>query len=155
MPLSEDEQRILHQIEQQFYESDPDFAYNVSQTSLYRHAFRNIKWAALGLVAGLVFLLLTLSVHVLLAFTGFLMMLACAFVIERTSRVPCGPRKSVSASAAQASVCGTVSAAASASNRSFPSGRNADRRVERGSARGRLFSGRGASALDPTTPPWL
>ena len=32
MPLSEDEQRILHQIEQQFYESDPDFAYNVSQT---------------------------------------------------------------------------------------------------------------------------
>jgi hypothetical protein len=86
MPLSEDEQRILHQIEQQFYESDPDFAYNVSQTSLYRHAFRNIKWAALGLVAGLVFLLLTLSVHVLLAFTGFLMMLACAFVIERNAR---------------------------------------------------------------------
>ena len=67
MPLSEDEQRILHQIEQQFYESDPDFATS-QQTWLYRHAFRNIKWAALGLVAGLVFLLLTLSVHLLLAF---------------------------------------------------------------------------------------
>ena len=26
MPLSEDEQRILHQIEQQFYESDSAFA---------------------------------------------------------------------------------------------------------------------------------
>jgi hypothetical protein len=86
MPLSEDEQRILHQIEQQFYESDPDFAYSVSQTTLYRHAFRNIKWAALGLVAGLVFLLLTLQIHVLLAFVGFLIMLGSALVIERNAR---------------------------------------------------------------------
>ena len=86
MPLSEDEQRILHQIEQQFYESDPAFAQSVSQNSLYRHAFRNIKWAALGLIAGLAFLLATLQVHVLVAFTGFLIMLACAFVIERNAR---------------------------------------------------------------------
>jgi hypothetical protein len=86
MPLSEDEQRILSQIEQQFYESDPAFAQSVSQNSLYRHAFRNIKWAALGLVAGLAFLLATLQVHVLVAFSGFLVMLACAFVIERNAR---------------------------------------------------------------------
>ena len=86
MPLSEDEQRILHQIEQQFYESDPAFAQSVSQNSLYRHAFRNIKWAALGLVGGLAFLLATLQVHVLIAFAGFLLMLACAFVIERNAR---------------------------------------------------------------------
>ena len=86
MPLSEDEQRILHQIEQQFYESDPAFAQSVSQNSLYRHAFRNIKWAALGLVLGLAFLLATLQVHVLVAFAGFLAMLACAFVIERNAR---------------------------------------------------------------------
>lgn len=86
MPLSEDEQRILSQIEQQFYESDPAFAQSVSQNSLYRHAFRNIKWAALGLVGGLAFLLATLQVHVLVAFCGFLMMLACAFVIERNAR---------------------------------------------------------------------
>ena len=86
MPLSEDEKRILHQIEQQFYESDPAFAQSVSQNSLYRHAFRNIKWAALGLVGGLAFLLATLQVHVLVAFSGFLLMLACAFVIERNAR---------------------------------------------------------------------
>jgi Protein of unknown function (DUF3040) len=86
MPLSEDEQRILSQIEQQFYESDPAFAQSVSQNSLYRHAFRNIKWAALGLVGGLAFLLATLQVHVLVAFCGFLAMLACAFVIERNAR---------------------------------------------------------------------
>jgi uncharacterized membrane protein YgcG len=87
MPLSEDEQRILHQIEQQFYESDPDFARGVSKTTLYRHAFRNIKWAVLGLIVGLAFLLVTLSVHVLVAFLGFLAMLVAAFVIERNARV--------------------------------------------------------------------
>ena len=70
MPLSEDEQRILHQIEQQFYESDPAFAQSVSQSTLYRHAFRRIKWAALMLVLGLVFLVFTLHIHFALAFVG-------------------------------------------------------------------------------------
>jgi hypothetical protein len=86
MPLSEDEQRILNQIEQQFYESDPGFASAVRDTTLYRHALRKVKWAALGLVAGLVFLVATLQVHVLVAFIGFLVMLGCAFVIERNLR---------------------------------------------------------------------
>ena len=41
MPLSEDEQRILRQIEEQFYESDPKFAQQVGTSSIYRHALRN------------------------------------------------------------------------------------------------------------------
>ena len=86
MPLSEDEQRILHQIEQQFYESDPAFAQSVSQSTLYRHAFRRIKWSALMLVLGLIFLVFTLHIHFALAFVGFLIMLAAAFVIERNVR---------------------------------------------------------------------
>ena len=86
MPLSEDEQRILHQIEQQFYESDPEFAQSVSQTTLYRHAFRRVKWAALMLVAGLVFLVATLQINFLLAFVGFVIMLTAAFVIEKNAR---------------------------------------------------------------------
>lgn len=86
MPLSEDEKRILHQIEQQFYESDPEFAQSVSQTSLYRYAFRTIKWAALGFVASLAFLLFTLRVHFAVAFLGFLGMLVATFVIERNAR---------------------------------------------------------------------
>ncbi|HYX44684.1 MAG TPA: DUF3040 domain-containing protein, partial [Acidimicrobiales bacterium] len=56
MPLSEDEQRILHEIEQQFYESDPAFAREVGKTTLYRHAGRNLKWAALGFICGFVLL---------------------------------------------------------------------------------------------------
>ncbi|HTN81861.1 MAG TPA: DUF3040 domain-containing protein [Acidimicrobiales bacterium] len=86
MPLSEDEQRILHQIEQQFYESDPDFARSVSQTTIYRHAFRNIKWAVLLFLGGVVMLLLTLSVHFLLAFVGVVIMLVALLIIERNAR---------------------------------------------------------------------
>ena len=86
MPLSEDEQRILNQIEQQFYESDPAFAQQVSQTTLYRHAFGRVKWGILGLVVGLAFLIATLQVSVLLSLLGFLFMLMSAFVIERNVR---------------------------------------------------------------------
>lgn len=86
MPLSEDEQRILRQIEEQFYESDPKFAQQVGSASLYRHALRKVRWAALTLVIGLVFLIATLQVHFLLSFVGFLVMLGSAFVIERNLR---------------------------------------------------------------------
>ena len=90
VPLSEDEQRILQEIEQQFYANDPDFAREVGSTSLYRHAGRNLKWAAAGFVAGIVLLVGTLSVSVmgipLLAFAGFLVMLGSAFVFERNLR---------------------------------------------------------------------
>ncbi|NBT36841.1 MAG: DUF3040 domain-containing protein [Actinobacteria bacterium] len=81
MPLSEDEQRILRQLEQQL-ETDKEFAQNVSQSGLYRHAVRTVRWAALGMVASLGFTIATLQVHFALAFLGFLGMLACAVVIE-------------------------------------------------------------------------
>ena len=87
MPLSEDEQRILKQIEEQFYTDDPKFAQQVGAASLYRHALRRIRWGAAGVVAGLVFLVATLQVHFMLSFVGFLAMLACAFVIERNARI--------------------------------------------------------------------
>ncbi|HAF67718.1 MAG TPA: DUF3040 domain-containing protein, partial [Acidimicrobiaceae bacterium] len=34
MPLSDDEQRILHEIEKEFYDSDPEFAREVGETTL-------------------------------------------------------------------------------------------------------------------------
>ena len=86
MPLSEDEQRILHEIERSFYENDPAFARGVSQTTLYRHAGRNSKWAALGIVAGLVLLVFTFASSLLLGMAGFLVMLGSAFVLERNLR---------------------------------------------------------------------
>jgi hypothetical protein len=86
LPLSEDEERILKDIEREFYESDPAFAREVRETTLYRHAWRNIKLSLVGFVAGLVLLVLALASSYLLAFGGFLVMLACALVIERNAR---------------------------------------------------------------------
>ncbi|MBM3684482.1 MAG: DUF3040 domain-containing protein [Actinobacteria bacterium] len=86
MPLSEDEQRILREIEAKFYESDPELAREVATTTVYRHALRSIRWAVLGLVVCLAGMVVALSVHVALAFAGFLGMLACALVIERNAR---------------------------------------------------------------------
>jgi hypothetical protein len=86
MPLSEEEQRILQQIEQQFYESDPAFSQRVSQTTLYRHALRRVVLSVGLLVVGLAFLVATLQFHVAIAFCGFLVMLFAAFVIEKNLR---------------------------------------------------------------------
>lgn len=86
MPLSEDEQRILTQIEQQFYDSDPAFAREVSETTLYRHAGRNLRWATLAFLGGLALLLLSFARSIFLGFGGFLVMLASAIVFEHNLR---------------------------------------------------------------------
>ena len=86
MPLSEDEQRILHEIERSFYENDPAFARGVSQTTLYRHAGRNLKYAAAGFVVGMVVLVVSFASSLVLGMVGFLAMLGSAFVFERNLR---------------------------------------------------------------------
>ncbi len=86
MPLSEDEQRILSEIEQQLYESDPGLAHEVSSTTVFSHGFKHIRLATVGFFAGLAFLLFTLSVSFWLAFVGFLIMLGSAWYGERNLR---------------------------------------------------------------------
>jgi len=81
MPLSEDEQRILQEIEAQFYANDPHLAQQVSETTLYRHSARNIKWAALGFVVGFVVLLTSFTSSLFFGVLGFLAMFGCAWVI--------------------------------------------------------------------------
>ncbi len=86
MPLSEDEQRILGEIESHLYESDPELAREVAETTVYTHAFRNIKWAALGLLVGVALMVWLLSVSYLLSFGGFLVMLISLLFLERSAR---------------------------------------------------------------------
>lgn len=90
MPLSEDEERILHEIEQQLHATDPQLVREVTSTTLYRHAGRNLKWATLGFVGGLVFMLLTFASSAssgwLIGGIGFLVMLGSALVFERNLR---------------------------------------------------------------------
>ena len=86
MPLSEDEERILQEIAQRFYEDDPSFAREVSETTLYRHTVRRMKWSIVGLVAGAVALVAALSTSFWLSFAGFMVMLGAALVFERNLR---------------------------------------------------------------------
>ncbi len=86
MPLSEDEQRILQQIEAQLYESDPALAREVANTTLYSHAFRSLRLAALGFLVGCIIMVATLGISFLIAFVGFLVMLGSALVFVRSTR---------------------------------------------------------------------
>jgi hypothetical protein len=86
VPLSPEEQRILQDIEKSFYEHDPEFAHEVSSTTLYKVAGRNLKWLTLGFIVGLVILVASFVWSLFLAFFGFVIMLACAFFFERNLR---------------------------------------------------------------------
>ena len=87
MPLSEDEQRILQQIEQQLYESDPAFAGEIRNHSFYAHHLRRMKWAGVTFVLGVVLLIAALwlvETTFLLAFAGFVVMLGRAGMQQLT-----------------------------------------------------------------------
>ena len=86
VPLSEDEQKILSEIEEKLTASDPTLAREVGSTTVYSHAFRNIKWALVLFLVGVVVLVAALSTHYVVSFLGFLIMLAAALLIERNAR---------------------------------------------------------------------
>ncbi len=86
VPLSEDEQRILLEIEQRLTEEDPDLVREVASTTVYTHALRNLKLATALFVVGVVAMVLLLGTNPILAFGGFLVMLAAALFFERNAR---------------------------------------------------------------------
>ncbi len=88
MPLSEDEQRILREIEQQFYDTDPSFARGVGTTTLYKHGLRQMKLAGVLFVVGLGVLVWMLVLgNALLAFAlGAVPMFAAALLFESNLR---------------------------------------------------------------------
>ncbi len=85
MPLSEDEQRILQQIEQQFYEQDPDLAGEMGRPSVHARQLTLMRWSAVTFVAGLVILLVALGFQhsFAVALAGFFVMVASALWFER------------------------------------------------------------------------
>ena len=85
MALSDDEQRILRQIEQEL-QNDSKFAQAVSPSGLYTHSVRTVRWAIVGLVLALAVLVVLLQVHFVAAFAVFLGMVALLAVIERNAR---------------------------------------------------------------------
>jgi DUF3040 family protein len=86
MPLSEDEQRILQEIEAHLSATDPDLVQQVSETTVYRHGARQIRWFSLLFVGGFILLLLTFTRSLTLGFIGFVVMLAAALQIALNLR---------------------------------------------------------------------
>ena len=81
MPLSEDEQRILRQIELDL-QSDPTF-----QQRVHRVSRRRLIGLSVALVVGLFLTILGLALHFWLAFAGFIAVLVIAIMLEQEIRV--------------------------------------------------------------------
>jgi hypothetical protein len=81
MPLSENEQRILRQIEQQL-ERDPAFS-----TRGYRMPRRRVVALSLAVLAGLAVTVLALAVSVWLSLLVFALTLVAAVALEREVRL--------------------------------------------------------------------
>ncbi|MEV5825448.1 DUF3040 domain-containing protein [Spirillospora sp. NPDC052242] len=81
MPLSEHEQRMLEQIEQQLYAEDPKFAHAVRSTNPQVHYKRRVVKSAVGFVVGVGVLMAGLVINagaatIAISVAGFLLMLA-------------------------------------------------------------------------------
>jgi hypothetical protein len=86
VPLSDEEQRILREIEAQL-QTDEKFANAVSSAGLYRHSARRVWWALVGVIVSLVAVVASLQIHFLIAFGAFVVMMGFALVIERQVRL--------------------------------------------------------------------
>ncbi len=86
MPLSEEEQRILREIEQRYYTTDRKSAERIQQTTLPRYLARNCRWAAVGFFLGLVVLLVSFASSWFLGIVGFLVMVASALWFTQNAR---------------------------------------------------------------------
>jgi uncharacterized membrane protein len=86
VPLSEEEQRILREIEQRYYHHDRRSAERIEQTTLPRYLARNCAWAAVGFVLGLVVVLVSFAFSWVLAIFGFLLMVTAALWFTQNLR---------------------------------------------------------------------
>ncbi len=81
MPLNENEQRILQEIEKRFHAEDPESARRLGSTTLPGYLARNCRRAGLGFVVGLVILLVAFASSWILGVVGFLVMVVSAVVL--------------------------------------------------------------------------
>lgn len=95
MPLSEHEQRLLSQMEEQLLSDDPKFA-SAMRGSARRGAGRRVLVGSVGVVVGMVALVLAVAfvpsgVNVVLGIAAFLVMLAGAGYAMSTPKKQSGP----------------------------------------------------------------
>ncbi|REK12366.1 MAG: DUF3040 domain-containing protein [Actinobacteria bacterium] len=79
MPLDDREQKILAEIERQFYEEDPELAravQNIDKSSAIK-----VRLAVLGALVGLAVVLVFFAQNTILALVGFALLVASATVL--------------------------------------------------------------------------
>lgn len=76
MPLDDHEQKILEEIERQFYEDDPDLARAVSKID--RTPRVGLKLSIVGFVVGLGIVVALFTTQTVIALAGFLVMILSA-----------------------------------------------------------------------------
>lgn len=82
MPLSEEEQRILGEIEENLRATDPDLARQVGSTTVYTESWKQVRLAVFGFIIALIASILLLTINFMLAFIGFIGMVVAALRIE-------------------------------------------------------------------------
>ena len=82
MPLDDREQKILEEIERQFYQEDPKLAETVRSATLASMSARNLKWAILAFALGAVLMFGFFTRVTLVALVGFaVMVLAVVWIV--------------------------------------------------------------------------
>jgi hypothetical protein len=87
VPLSDEEARLLHQLEQSLAAEDPDFASTLRGSKFMAHNRRIAVCAVLGFIAGLVLLFAgAVSAMTWLGVLGFVAMLSTAYLFINAYR---------------------------------------------------------------------
>jgi sulfite exporter TauE/SafE len=86
LPLSEEEQRVLNEMEQTLYRHDPAFAARVKSESVYRYAGRVIRWSVVGFILGLVIMILWFTTSIVVGLIGVAIMFASLVLFSTNLR---------------------------------------------------------------------
>jgi ABC-type bacteriocin/lantibiotic exporter with double-glycine peptidase domain len=86
MPLSDEEQRILNEIERQLAEDDPRLVEQVGRTTLSSHLTRRIRLASLAFLVGFLMMVFAFATVLWVAAAGFVVMVLSSLLVARYVR---------------------------------------------------------------------
>jgi hypothetical protein len=86
MPLNDEEQRILDEIEARLAEEDPRLVEQVGRTTLSTHLARRIRLSSVAFGVGLLMILFAFASAVWVAAGGFVLMVLSALLVARYTR---------------------------------------------------------------------
>jgi 1,4-dihydroxy-2-naphthoate octaprenyltransferase len=86
MPLSDEEQRILDEIERRLAEDDPRLVEQVGRTTLSTHLARRIRLASLAFLVGFLMMVFAFATVLWVAAVGFVVMVLSSLLVARYVR---------------------------------------------------------------------